>query len=83
MRNPAIIADYRAKSELYVSDDSRLSNPFNLSEGKDVGKAAVGAIKGIEETNPSSRTSCCEGPESRMLYPYRADASLRTTTHPA
>lgn len=46
---------------LYVSDDSRLSNPFNLSEGKDVGKAADGAIKGIEETGPSSRTSCYEG----------------------
>ncbi|ADP39651.1 hypothetical protein HMPREF0733_10193 [Rothia dentocariosa ATCC 17931] len=39
-RNPATIADYRAKSVLYVSDESRLSNPFNLSEDKDVGKGA-------------------------------------------
>ncbi|EFF80776.1 MAG: type I restriction-modification system subunit M N-terminal domain-containing protein [Schaalia odontolytica] len=50
-RNPANVADYRAKSVLYVPDESRLSYLVNLPEGKDVGKATDAAIKAIEETN--------------------------------
>lgn len=51
-RSLANVADYRAKSVLYVSDDSRLSYLVNLPEGKDVGEATDAAIKAIEETNP-------------------------------
>lgn len=51
-RNPANVADYKAKSVLYVSDKSRLSYLVNLLEGKDVGKAPDAALKAIEETNP-------------------------------
>ena len=50
-RSLANVADYRAKSVLYVSDDSRLSYLVNLPEGKDVGEATDAAIKAIEETN--------------------------------
>lgn len=51
-RNPATVADYKAKSVLYVPDESRLSYLVNLPEGEDIGKATDDAIKGIEETNP-------------------------------
>ncbi|APF39931.1 type I restriction-modification system subunit M [Neomicrococcus aestuarii] len=51
-RNPATIADYKAKSVLYVPDESRLSSLVNLPEGQDVGKATDEAIKAIEEANP-------------------------------
>lgn len=52
-RNPANVADYKAKSVLYVSDDSCLSYLVNLLEGKDVGKATDTALKAIEESK------CC------------------------
>lgn len=51
-RNPATIADYKAKSVLYVPDDSRLSYLVGLPEGEDIGKAVDEAIKAIEATNP-------------------------------
>ncbi|WP_182170772.1 class I SAM-dependent DNA methyltransferase [Flaviflexus equikiangi] len=51
-RNPATISDYKAKSVLYVPDESRLSNLVNLPEGQDVGKATDEAIKAIEVANP-------------------------------
>ncbi|EGV13731.1 class I SAM-dependent DNA methyltransferase [Actinomyces sp. oral taxon 175] len=51
-RNPATVADYKAKSVLYVPYESRLSYIVNLPEGEDIGKATDDAIKGIEETNP-------------------------------
>ncbi len=51
-RNPATVADYKAKSVLYVPDESRLSYLVDLPEGDDVGKATDAAIKAIEETNP-------------------------------
>ena len=51
-RNPANVADYKAKSVLYVPDESRLSYLVNLPEGEDIGKATDAAIKAIEETNP-------------------------------
>ena len=51
-RNPATIADYKAKSVLYVPDESRLSNLVGLPEGDDIGKAVDEAIKAIEVSNP-------------------------------
>lgn len=51
-RNPATVADYKAKSVLYVPDESRLSYLVDLPEGADIGKATDEAIKAIEEANP-------------------------------
>ncbi len=51
-RNPATVADYKAKSVLYVPDESRLSYLVGLPEGDDIGKAVDDAIKAIEATNP-------------------------------
>ena len=51
-RNPATIADYKAKSVLYVPDESRLSHLVDLPEGDDIGKAVDEAIKVIEAANP-------------------------------
>lgn len=51
-RNPATVADYKAKSVLYVPDESRLSYLVGLPEGDDIGKAVDDAIKAIETTNP-------------------------------
>lgn len=51
-RNPATVADYKAKSVLYVPDESRLSFLVGLPEGDDIGKAVDDAIKAIESTNP-------------------------------
>ena len=51
-RNPATIADYKAKSVLYVPDESRLSYLNALPEGDDIGKAVDEAIKAIEAANP-------------------------------
>lgn len=51
-RNPATAADYKARSVLYVPDESRLSNLVDLPEGEDVGKATDEAIKAIEAANP-------------------------------
>lgn len=51
-RNPATIADYKAKSVLYLPDESRLSRLVGLPEGEDIGKAVDEAIKAIEATNP-------------------------------
>lgn len=54
-RNPATVADYKAKSVLYVPDESRLSYLVGLPEGDDIGKAVDEAIKAIEATNPELR----------------------------
>lgn len=51
-RNPATAADYKAKSALYVPDESRLSYLVELPEGHDIGKATDEAIKAIEQANP-------------------------------
>lgn len=51
-RNPATIADFKAKSVLYVPDKSRLSYLAGLPEGDDVGKAVDEAIKAVEAANP-------------------------------
>ena len=51
-RNPATVADYKAKSVLYVPDESRLSYLVDLPEGEDIGKAVNEAIKAIEVANP-------------------------------
>lgn len=51
-RNPATIADYKARSVLYVPDESRLSHLVGLPEGDDIGKAVDEAIKAIETANP-------------------------------
>ncbi|MBE7324100.1 SAM-dependent DNA methyltransferase [Nocardioides sp. Y6] len=51
-RNPATIADYKAKSVLYVPEESRLSHLVGLPEGQDIGKAVDEAIKAIETANP-------------------------------
>lgn len=51
-RNPVTVADYKAKSVLYVPDESRLSYLVGLPEGDDIGKAVDDAIKAIEATNP-------------------------------
>ncbi len=51
-RNPATIADYKAKSVLYVPEESKLSHLVDLPEGDDVGKAVDEAIKAIEAANP-------------------------------
>lgn len=51
-RNPATIADYKAKSVLYVPEESRLSHLNDLPEGDDIGKAVDEAIKAIESANP-------------------------------
>ena len=51
-RNPATVADHKAKSVLYVPDESRLSYLVGLPEGDDIGKAVDEAIKAIEATNP-------------------------------
>lgn len=51
-RNPAQPADFKAKSVLYVPEESRLSNIVDLPEGDDIGKAVDEAIKAIEAANP-------------------------------
>ncbi|WP_193117369.1 type I restriction-modification system subunit M [Brachybacterium tyrofermentans] len=51
-RNPSTIADYKAKSVLFVPDESRLSSLVALPEGDDVGKATDEAVKAIETANP-------------------------------
>ncbi|WND56866.1 type I restriction-modification system subunit M N-terminal domain-containing protein [Mycolicibacterium vanbaalenii] len=51
-RNPATPADYKAKSVLYVPEESRLSYLNDLPEGDDIGKAVDEAIKAIEAANP-------------------------------
>jgi len=51
-RNPATIADYKAKSVLYVPHVSRLSHLVDLPEGNDIGRAVNEAIKAIEVANP-------------------------------
>lgn len=51
-RNPATVADYKAKSVLYVPAESRLSHLVDLPEGADVGKATDDAINAIEAANP-------------------------------
>lgn len=51
-RNPTTVADYKARSVLYVPDESRLSSLVDLPEGGDVGKATDEAIKAIEAANP-------------------------------
>lgn len=51
-RNPATIADYKAKSVLYLPDESRLSHLVDLPERDDIGKAVDEAIKAIELANP-------------------------------
>lgn len=51
-RNPATAADYKARSVLYVPDESRLSSLVDLPEGDDVGKATDDAINAIEAANP-------------------------------
>ncbi len=51
-RNPVTPADYKAKSVLYVPDESRLSYLVDLPEGEDLGKAVDEAIKAIEAENP-------------------------------
>ena len=51
VRNPATIADYKAKSVLYVPDESRLSYLVGLPEGNDIGNAVDEAIKAIEAAN--------------------------------
>ncbi|AMY26087.1 type I restriction-modification system subunit M [Rhodococcoides fascians] len=51
-RNPATIADYKARSVLYVPDESRLSSLVDLPEGEDVGKVTDEAVKAIEAANP-------------------------------
>ncbi|MGI8457362.1 MAG: type I restriction-modification system subunit M [Propionibacteriaceae bacterium] len=50
-RNPASIADYKARSVLYVPEESRLTSLVDLPEGDDVGKATDDAIKAIEAAN--------------------------------
>lgn len=51
-RNPVKPADYKAKSVLYVPDESRLSHLVSLPEGDDIGKAVDDAIKAVEAANP-------------------------------
>lgn len=51
-RNPTTVADYKARSVLFVPDESRLSSLVDLPEGEDVGKATDEAIKAIEAANP-------------------------------
>lgn len=51
-RNPATIADYKARSVLYVPEQSRLSHLVKIPEGDDIGRATDEAIKAIEEANP-------------------------------
>lgn len=51
-RNPTTVADYKARSVLYVPGESRLSSLVDLPEGEDVGKATDEAIKAIEAANP-------------------------------
>ncbi len=51
-RNPATIADFKAKSVLYVPDESRLSYLVDLPEVDDIGKAVDQAIRAVEAANP-------------------------------
>lgn len=51
-RNPATIADFKAKSVLYVPQEGRLSHLVRLPEGDDIGGAVDDAIKAIEVANP-------------------------------
>lgn len=51
-RNPATIADYKARSVLYVPEQSRLYHLVKIPEGDDIGRATDEAIKAIEEANP-------------------------------
>lgn len=51
-RNPVTIADYKARSVLYVPQAARLSHLVDLPEGNDIGKAVDDAIRAIETANP-------------------------------
>jgi type I restriction enzyme M protein len=51
-RNPVTPADFKAKSAVYVPDESRLSYLVDLPEAKDLGKAVDEAMKAIEAVNP-------------------------------
>jgi type I restriction enzyme M protein len=51
-RNPVRPEDYKAKSVLYLTDKSRLSELVKLPEGEDLGKAMDEALKAIEADNP-------------------------------
>ena len=51
-RNPVMIADYKAKSVLYVPHAARLSHLVDLPESNDIGKAVDEAIKALETANP-------------------------------
>jgi len=51
-RNPVQPQDYKAKSVLYLTDKSRLSELVELPEGEDLGKAMDEALKAIEADNP-------------------------------
>jgi type I restriction enzyme M protein len=51
-RNPTTIADYKARSVLFVPDESHLSHLVGLPEGEDIGKAVDDAIKAVEAANP-------------------------------
>lgn len=51
-RNPVTPADYKAKSVLYLPDESRLSYLVDLAEAEDLGKAIDEAMKAIEAYNP-------------------------------
>ena len=51
-RNPVTPDDYRAKSVLFLPEESRLSKIVELPEGEDLGKAIDEAIDGVESANP-------------------------------
>lgn len=51
-RNPVTIADYKARSVLYVPHAARLSHLVDLPESNDIGKAVDDAIRTIETANP-------------------------------
>lgn len=51
-RRPVTADDFKARSVLYVPDESRLSRLVDLPEGEDLGAAADAAMRHIETHNP-------------------------------
>jgi type I restriction enzyme M protein len=51
-RRPVTPEDYKARSVLYVPEESRLSFLVNLPEGDDLGAAVDAAMASIEQHNP-------------------------------
>lgn len=86
-RKPVTPDDYKARSVLYVPDESRLSRLVQMPEEADLGKAADAAMHAIEIYNPELKdvlpkgTSAWPSPRSSRCSAFspRCRARLRAT----